>query len=235
MRLLERTAIASAVLVTGIGSALFAAGDDASLVPAAKHLAPEPIVEVAPSPLVPTAEETATARAVELGLGERAVAAQLLTTAPDPHWTRGVPASAFCGQLTWPVDGGHLSRGFGYVRKTHPSVPHEGVDILAPEGTPVLAAAPGLVVYADRGLRGYGKVVFVLHADESVTLYAHLSEFEVNAGQTVAAGEVLGAVGKTGLARGAHLHFEWRHHGDARNPVSRFDRIPERRAVVHTI
>jgi murein DD-endopeptidase MepM/ murein hydrolase activator NlpD len=88
---------------------------------------------------------------------------------------------------------------------------HAGTDLGAPQGTPVIAAASGQVVTADF-LGGYGLTVVLQHepgTEES--LYAHLSEIFVQAGEQVEQGNVIGRVGSTGNSTGPHLHFEWRH------------------------
>jgi murein DD-endopeptidase MepM/ murein hydrolase activator NlpD len=87
---------------------------------------------------------------------------------------------------------------------------HSGTDLAAPLGTPVLAAYAGQVVLADF-LGGYGLTVAVNHTqDTQQTLYAHLSEVFVQAGDTVKQGDVIGRVGSTGNSTGPHLHFEFR-------------------------
>lgn len=94
---------------------------------------------------------------------------------------------------------------------------HQGIDVAAREGTPILAAAGGVVVQAGpRG--GYGNTVEVAHADGTTTLYAHASDLSVTVGQRVDAGQILGAVGHTGRSTGDHLHFELRSHGRAVDP-----------------
>lgn len=114
------------------------------------------------------------------------------------------------GRGVWPLPAEfrEVTSGFGW--RLHPvlKVPdfHDGIDVAAPAGTPVLAAADGVVVHAGR-LGGYGPSVKVRHADGSVTLYAHLSEILVPPGKRVAAGEPVGRVGSEGLSTGPHLHF----------------------------
>lgn len=106
---------------------------------------------------------------------------------------------------------------FGY--RTHPLYGdrrlHSGVDLGAPEGMPVLAAHSGYVRYADWG-SGYGQMVIVEYADgQYQTLYAHLSEILVQAGEAVRPRQVIGKVGSTGGVTGPHLHFELlRRSGD---------------------
>jgi len=90
---------------------------------------------------------------------------------------------------------------------------HTGIDIYAPEGTAIGAAAPGTVKMAEKdptGFTGYGWIVIVDHGDGISTWYAHLSGFAVKAGDTVATGQKIGAVGMTGRATGPHLHLELR-------------------------
>ena len=87
---------------------------------------------------------------------------------------------------------------------------HQGSDIAAPEGTPVVAAFSGRVEIAG-WLGGYGLMVVITHGDTHETRYAHLSEVFVKPGQEVKQGNVIGLVGSTGMATGPHLHFEiWR-------------------------
>jgi murein DD-endopeptidase MepM/ murein hydrolase activator NlpD len=94
---------------------------------------------------------------------------------------------------------------------------HNGLDIAAREGTPVVAAAGGVVERA--GAAGtYGNLVVLRHTDGSETRYAHLSAINVQKGDTVAAGTPIGAVGTTGRSTGPHLHFEVRRDGRPVDP-----------------
>lgn len=92
---------------------------------------------------------------------------------------------------------------------------HAGLDLLAPLGTDVAAAAAGRVTYAGWLAGGWGKLVVVSHGDGVRTMYAHLSSVTVRVGEEVTGGTVLGAVGATGDATGPHLHFEVRVRGAA--------------------
>jgi len=96
---------------------------------------------------------------------------------------------------------------------------HDGVDIAAPVGTPVHAAAGGRVLYAGR-VRGYGNIVIVQHADHYATVYGHNSINEVHTGQLIARGQVLSRVGTTGRTTGPNLHFEVRRYNVAHNPLA---------------
>jgi murein DD-endopeptidase MepM/ murein hydrolase activator NlpD len=86
---------------------------------------------------------------------------------------------------------------------------HAGTDISGPMGAPMRASADGVVVMAeDRG--GYGLTVVIDHGNQLATLYAHMSSFAVKAGDVVAQGDTIGAVGSTGLSTGPHCHWEVR-------------------------
>lgn len=102
-----------------------------------------------------------------------------------------------------------VSSGYGW--RTHPLTGrrrfHAGIDISAPTGTPVVAVGAGTVISA--GWRsGYGKTITIQHSETQQTLYGHLSEISVQAGQTIAQGTVIGLVGSTGNSTGPHLHYE---------------------------
>lgn len=96
---------------------------------------------------------------------------------------------------------------------------HPGIDLMAPYGSPIRAAAAGRVVYAG-WYSGYGKMVDIEQDDGVITRYAHLSSFAntTRPGRVVAVGETLGAVGTSGHAHGAHLHFEVRINGRPVDP-----------------
>ncbi|WP_455500515.1 M23 family metallopeptidase [Gemmiger sp.] len=95
---------------------------------------------------------------------------------------------------------------------------HIGNDLAAAEGTPVLAAADG-VVRAAGSHKSYGNYIRILHGDGDETLYAHMQYLFVKAGETVTAGQTLGTVGETGNATGPHLHFEILHRGLRYDPA----------------
>jgi murein DD-endopeptidase MepM/ murein hydrolase activator NlpD len=118
----------------------------------------------------------------------------------------------------WPVDG-RLQGYFGH--RTDPfsgeGAFHRGVDITAPIGTPVRAAADGTVAFA-QFMSGYGRLVVIDHGNGLETYYAHLSRFAVVPGQEIRQGEVLGAVGASGRVTAPHLHYEVRRFGAAQNP-----------------
>jgi murein DD-endopeptidase MepM/ murein hydrolase activator NlpD len=115
---------------------------------------------------------------------------------------------------------GYISSVFSRNRM-HPILararPHEGVDITAPIGTPILAAAKGRVRFAGQD-GGYGLSIEVDHGYGVVTRYAHASKILVARGRAVERGDTIGLVGETGLAVGPHLHYEVLVNGKATNP-----------------
>ena len=118
-----------------------------------------------------------------------------------------------------------MGRGVGLTRRgRNRRRPHNGVDIGGQRGQRVVAANDGLVAYSHNGLSGYGNLVILIHADGTVTFYAHLDAAYVQPGERLHRGETVGEVGATGLASGPHLHFEWRRDGTPLDPVPRFQR-----------
>jgi LysM repeat protein len=124
------------------------------------------------------------------------------------------------GELVmWPIRG-PLSSGFGYRPNPFTGLRtfHNGLDIVAPLGTPIKAAMDGRV--ADTGYNSiYGNYVILSHADGYQTLYGHMSKVFVRKGASLAQGEILGAVGTTGYSTGPHLHFSVFRRGCAINPL----------------
>ena len=118
----------------------------------------------------------------------------------------------------WPVDG-RLMSPFG--GRTDPfsgeGAMHTGVDLSAAMGTPVRAAADGIVLHAE-WFGSYGKVVVIDHGNGVQTLYAHLSRFEVVPGQEIRRGDTVGRSGATGRVTSPHLHYEVRMAGTPVNP-----------------
>lgn len=112
------------------------------------------------------------------------------------------------------------SSGFGW--RIDPfngqSALHEGIDFVAEPGTPILAAAAGIVIAAERHPQ-YGNVVEIDHGNEMMTRYAHARELFVKPGELVRRGQKIAAVGSTGRSTGPHLHFEVRLRGVAQNPA----------------
>ena len=130
-----------------------------------------------------------------------------------------ITATGKGSMFDWPVRG-VISSPYG--NRIHPilkrKILHSGIDVAAPNGTPVKTAAPGEVIY-NGWLRGYGRVVVVDHGRGYSTLYAHLSASLVREGQEVKAGATIARVGRTGNTTGYHLHFEVRQYGTPVNPI----------------
>ena len=116
--------------------------------------------------------------------------------------------------LVWPLLA-PVGEGFGPRGKRF----HAGIDLLAPAGTEIIAAAPGRVAWAGRRAGGWGILVTLAHGHGVRTMYAHLAVADVKVGQWVAGGTVLGRVGATGNATGPHLHFEVRVGNAAVDPL----------------
>ena len=120
--------------------------------------------------------------------------------------------------LRWPLTTIHVVVGSPFGARW--GKPHEGIDLPAPVGTPVFAAADGRVVYAGNGIRGYGNLIVIKHAGDLITAYAHNSVLLVSQGQSVGAGDRIALVGQSGHATGPHLHFEVRRGQIPRDPMS---------------
>jgi murein DD-endopeptidase MepM/ murein hydrolase activator NlpD len=137
----------------------------------------------------------------------------------------------------WPVTG-RVTSAFGPRRSPsgRGSRIHPGMDIAAPRGSRVEAAAAGRVTFAG-GSSGYGRMVVVDHGGDLKTVYAHLSTVFTQQGQWVRRGDLIGTVGTTGNTTGPHLHYEVRFRGEAvdpmcylggRSPLGRHSRIGSR-------
>jgi murein DD-endopeptidase MepM/ murein hydrolase activator NlpD len=125
-----------------------------------------------------------------------------------------------------PVQAGWHSSNYGWRIDpfTGQHAYHEGIDFIADHGTPILAAAGGVVVYSDFHPQ-YGNMIEVDHGNDLVSRYAHAAKLLVKVGDVVLSGAKIGEVGRTGRATGTHLHFEVRHRGAPQNP-KQFLRLP---------
>ena len=157
----------------------------------------------------------------ELGRRARARAATARPSEPPPPGAPPSPAVGLGrerGQLPWPASGPVVSP-FG--REVHPrfgtEIVRRGIEIEAPEGAPVRAVYPGMVLY--RGwLKGYGNLVILDHGQGYYTLYAHAAEVLADEGEQVKAGQAIARVGETGSVDGPRLYFEVRYQGRAEDP-----------------
>jgi murein DD-endopeptidase MepM/ murein hydrolase activator NlpD len=146
----------------------------------------------------------------------------------DPSLGERAALSGFAGMEVaginmpdmWPILG-PITSGFG--EREDPIIGggegefHKGVDIGSPDGTPVHAPADGRVVKAGPGT-GYGREIEIDHGNGIVTVYGHLSGYNVTIGEQVVKGQVIGYVGHSGRTTGSHLHYEVQVHGAAVNP-----------------
>jgi LysM repeat protein len=129
--------------------------------------------------------------------------------------------------FTMPVVNGRVTSRYGYRKDPfNPNIKnfHSGLDLSAPVGTPVIASADGVVEFKGRN-GGYGNTVIIRHKQGYKTIYAHCSTTVVEVGETVKMGTVIGSVGRTGTATGAHLHFEVMQRGKFINPESALKKV----------
>jgi len=131
---------------------------------------------------------------------------------PEPPAARELPPGP--SPFVWPVAAGVLTSSFGARGAGH----HDGIDIGAPEGSPVRAARAGRVLFSDH-LRGYGNLIIIEHADGYASVYAHNRENRAPVGAAIRQGDVIATVGRTGKTSGPNLHFEIRKDNVARNPL----------------
>lgn len=117
--------------------------------------------------------------------------------------------------MIWPVK----SNSKMYISTYFGENGHQGVDITSPAGTDIYAAEDGKVTFAGWGSNGYGYYIVISHGNSTETLYGHCSKILVSVGDTVSAGQVIGAVGSTGQSTGNHLHFEVHVNGSKVNPL----------------
>jgi murein DD-endopeptidase MepM/ murein hydrolase activator NlpD len=150
------------------------------------------------------AQEIDALQAVSASLAAKIRAAQAGST---------VPGAVSATGLVWPVTAS-LTSPFGWRWGRM----HEGIDLAASQGTPILAAAAGTVIYAG-WLGGYGNLVVIDHGGGVATAYGHQSQIAAGVGQSVNRGDVIGYVGSTGRSTGPHLHFEVRVNGQAVDPL----------------
>ena len=137
--------------------------------------------------------------------------------------TQGPVDPQATGPLSWPLPGRAAGGSVGW--RIHPVYKykscHTGVDSGAPSGTPIRAAASGVVLSTSVS-RAYGNMTLIDHGDGMVTMYAHQSQFGVSPGQAVGNQDVIGYVGSTGFSTGPHLHFEVHLNGVPYNPMGWF-------------
>jgi murein DD-endopeptidase MepM/ murein hydrolase activator NlpD len=141
-------------------------------------------------------------------------AASPAAASPTPAAEASSAAPASSGQFAWPVQGTVISN-FG----SNNGVNNDGINIAAPKGAPVMAAAGGIVVYTGNEMKGFGNLVLIRHEGGWVTAYAHLDRVTVAKDSVVAPGDMIGTVGTTGGISSPQLHFETRQEGKPVDPM----------------
>jgi murein DD-endopeptidase MepM/ murein hydrolase activator NlpD len=160
-----------------------------------------------------------------------ALAAIMIGGAPPPSQPASLnaapqPGGSAPGRLLWPVHGAVLTQPFGctdLVFEPRASFCasghfHSGIDLASRLGTPLHAAAAGVVQVTNRPT-GYGLYVIVVHGGGFSTLYGHLDATSLQTGDRVAAGDLVGLMGSSGLSTGPHVHFELRRAGRPEDPM----------------
>ena len=145
-----------------------------------------------------------------------------------PSLTPALPDMPSPMALSWPVEGRIIS-GFDRPRRGHR---HRGVDISSASGTPIHAAAGGVVAMVEESFGNYGRLVSIEHDNGLVTYYGHNMKNLVRPGQRVSAQDVIALVGRSGNASCAHVHFEIRLRGEAIDPTVALGRMGETAAAV---
>jgi LysM repeat protein len=181
-----------------------AAGDTLDSIAKRYSVEPSVLIECEYNDLTEPYELQAGQRLVVPGGTRPLVARYVRASAPPP-----VDAPQGTGNFMWPASG-YLTQGYW--------LGHQAVDIGAPTGTPIYAADTGYVA-GSGWMGGYGNYIIVNHGNGFETLYAHLNEIRVIAGQGVQRGHLIGIMGSTGRSTGPHLHFEIRQGGVKRNPL----------------
>lgn len=143
---------------------------------------------------------------------------------------KSYPSTAPTGSFIWPIKDSwfYISSSYNIRRQgLDHGTGHLGIDLACPEGTNILAADGGTVIFVGE-LSSYGNMVKIQHEDGVMTYYAHMKSIDVNEGDRVFKGQVIGHVGNTGTATGFHLHFEVRLNGNTVNPIQY---LPEKKEL----
>jgi murein DD-endopeptidase MepM/ murein hydrolase activator NlpD len=160
-----------------------------------------------------SAQEQAEAGEIDALQAQSAAVTAQIQAAQAANAANGTAPSGNPGGLAWPVSGPVTSPfGWRWGRM------HEGIDIAVPTGTPVHAAAAGVVIYAG-WMDGYGNFVILDHGGGIATAYGHNTSVAVAVGQSVSQGQVIAYAGSTGHSTGPHVHFEVRVNGSAVDPL----------------
>lgn len=130
-----------------------------------------------------------------------------------------IHAEKFNNGYVYPVISSRLSSKYG--KRIHPvhkrARHHSGVDLAAPKNTPIRSIAAGTIIFADY-YAGYGNFISIKHKNGLTSHYGHCSNIKVSVGNKIKAGQIIGAIGATGVVTGPHLHFEIRKNGIPQDP-----------------
>lgn len=154
-------------------------------------------------------------------LAARTRPAAASATPRAPVTTAIAPPAAFSGRFQWPLHGKLIAR-FGPLA---PGKVNDGINIAAARGTPIHAAAAGVVAYAGDQIAVYGGLILIDHGGGWMSAYGHAAKIDVQRGQAVKAGEVIGLAGATGQVQSPQLHFQLRKN---RIPVDPMKQLPPR-------
>ena len=184
---------------------------------AANQLADEDVIREGQALTIPGAPATPTPAAPPAVLMAATIdapkAVQAKPEAPKPP-DAPKPGAAAVPRLAWPIA---LNAPRIEITSSYSSS-HRGIDICAPTGHPIKAAAGGMVTAVDKSSGAYGWRLEIDHGNGVYTWYCHLSDFAVAQGEWVKAGQTVGAVGSTGRSTGPHLHLELHHDGAKLDP-----------------
>jgi murein DD-endopeptidase MepM/ murein hydrolase activator NlpD len=166
---------------------------------------------------VPTKTQTATAPATKAKTPEQIEAeTEAAVDAADAAKSSGPAAGTGKGAFVWPVQG----KVIGAFGSSKDGMKNDGINIAAPNGAPVVAAADGTIAYAGNELRGFGNMILIRHDGGYVTAYAHNASLLVKKGDKVKRGQTIARVGQTGAVFGPQLHFEIRKGTQPVDPMS---------------
>lgn len=190
-----------------------------ALVLVATRDSPRPVEHTPPVPAQPRDEVKVVSFAGDHLPTVHARPASLVPDAPEPGLHRQSSPPLSGNGFLWPVRG-RIASAFGSKPN---GTRNDGINIRAQEGTPVLAAENGLVVYAGNEIAGFGQMLLLSHADGFITAYAHNAKLLVDVGARVERGQKIATVGRTGNVTSPQLHFEIRDGKKALDPVVLLD------------
>ncbi|HVO02455.1 MAG TPA: peptidoglycan DD-metalloendopeptidase family protein [Candidatus Cybelea sp.] len=167
------------------------------------------------APATAAAQPTAASPAPKSS-AEAEVESDVASATPDAAVQSAPAAGSGKGPFVWPVQG----KVIGTFGQTKDGLKNDGINIAAPAGAPVVAAADGVVAYAGNELRGFGNMILIRHDGGFVTAYAHNDSLLVKKGDQVKRGETIARVGSTGAVFGPQLHFEIRKGTQPVDPMT---------------